>query len=220
MGVLSTLSRTALASALAAAAPGAVMTAQIYPLVGLGPIRVTYNWLYSALNCDPNDNSAFVWVVNKAANGVVTLSPRDKYRGMTLYASVRPDWQYSVQVQAPHSADWIRGVGGDERLSMTDLGLMTVNLRGLNGQYLAVNSTSTTHVDSNGNAHTGYKLQSNASAAGPSTNFFLAVTQNLQAKVGLPLASELNVEEIGVALQTLGVLPQSRLAEKIVAGIR
>lgn len=220
MGVLTTLSRTALSSALAAAAPGAVMTAQLYPVVGLGQIRVTYNWLYSSLNCDPNDNSAFVWVINKASNGVVTLSPQAKYRGMTLYASVRPDWDYFVQVQAPHSADWITGVGGDERLTMTDLGFLTINLRGLNNQYLAVNSNPTGHEDSNGHYHTGYKLQSNASAAGPSTNFFLAVTQNLQAKVALPLASELSTADIRLALEAHGGLEVGALSEKIAVAIR
>jgi hypothetical protein len=215
MGVFTTLSRTAFASALDAAAPGAVMTAQLYPVVGLGQIRVTYNWLYSALNCDPNDSSPFVWVVNKASNGVVTLSPRDKYRGMTLNASVRPDHDYFVQVQAPNSADWIRGVGGDEHLSMTDLGFLTINLRGLNGQYLAVNAGATGWDDSNGNYHSGYKLQSNASAAGPATNFFLAVTQNLQSRVALPLAAELSADDIRLALEAHGAPDVAALTERI-----
>jgi hypothetical protein len=217
MGVFSTLSREALSSALAAAAPGAVLIAELYPIVGVGKLRVTYNWLYSALNCDPNDNSAFTWVINKSSNGVVTLAPVQGYRGMTLFASVRPDWDYFVQVQAPHSADWITRVGGDEHLTVTDLGFMTINLRGVNGQYLAVNSGPTGHADSNGNYHTGYKLQSNASAAGTSTNIFLAVTQNLQATAALPLVSELSQEEIRFALQAQGALEVGALAEKIAA---
>jgi hypothetical protein len=220
MGVLSTLSRSALSSALDAAAPGAVMAAQLYPVVGLGQIRVTYNWLYSALNCDPNDSSPFVWVINKASNGVVTLSPRAQYRGMTLYASVRPDHDNFVEVQAPYSADWITGVGGDERLTMTDLGFLTINLRGLNGQYLAVNAAPTGWDDSNGTYHSGYKLQSNASAPGPSTNFFVAVTQNLQSRVALPLAAELSVDDVRAALEAHGAADVGALAEKIAVGVR
>ena len=217
MGVFSTLSREALTSALAAATPGAVLIAELYPVVGVGKLRVTYNWLYSALNCDPNDNSSFLWVVNKASNGVVTLSPLQEYRGMTLFASVRPDWYDYVQVQAPHSADWITRVGGDEQLTMTDLGFMTINLRGVNGQYLAVNSGPTGHEDSDGNYHTGYKLQSNASAPGTSTNIFLAVTRNLQASAVLPLVAELRLEEIRFALETQGALEAGALAETIAA---
>ena len=217
MGVFTTLSRTALSSALAAAAPGAVLTAQLYPVVGVGKIRVTYNWLYSALNCDPTDDSAFVWVINKTPDGAVTLSPQAQYSGMTLYASVRPDWDSYVQVQAPNSADWITGVGGDEQLTMTDLGLMTINLRGVNGQYLAVNSSISVEYIAYGSLHAGFKLQSNASAPGTSTNIFLAVTQNLQTQVDLPLVSELNADDIRLALQTHGAPEGAALAEKIAA---
>jgi hypothetical protein len=217
MGVFTTLSRTALSSTLAAAAPGAVLTAQIFPVVGHGKLRVTYNWLYSALNCDPNDGSSFVWVINKAENGVVTLSPQSRYRGMTLYASVRPDWDYFAQVQAPNSADWITGVGGDERLTMTDLGFLTINLKGVNGQYLAVNSGPTGHADSNGNYHTGYKVQSNAPTPSTSTDMFLAVVENLQAGAGLPLAKELTAEEIVAAFQARGGSGSMLLAQQILA---
>jgi hypothetical protein len=220
MGVFTTLSRTALSSALAAAAPGAVLTAELYPVVGVGKIRVTYNWLYSALNCDPTDDSAFVWVINKTPDGTVTLSPQETYSGaawMTLYASVRPDWDSYVQVQAPNSADWITGVGGDEQLTMTDLGFMTINLRGVNGQYLAVNSSISLEYIAHGSLHAGFKLQSNASAPGTSTNIFLAVTQNLQDGVALPLVSELHLDDIRIALQAHGASDAVTFAEKIAA---
>jgi len=45
------------AAAIAAADTGPLVTAEIYQLSNVGKVRVTYNWLYSALNCDPGDPS-------------------------------------------------------------------------------------------------------------------------------------------------------------------
>jgi len=201
MGTSAALSPGVLSAAIASASPGAVLEAQLFPVVGtVGRLRITYNWLYSALNCDPNDASTFAWIVNKLANGQVSLSPSDGYAGMTLYASVRPDLSDFVQVQAPYSADWITAVGGDESLTMNDLGFLTINLTGLNGQYVAVNQSATSHDN-----HAGYLVQSNASAAGPWTNLFVAVTQTLQSGLAVPMGSELSQETISAALAAQGV---------------
>jgi hypothetical protein len=196
-----------LTAAFAAAAPGAVLQGQLFPLVGEGQLRVTYNWLYSALNSDPNDNSLFNWVINKMPNGQVSLSPAAGFNGMTLFASVRPDWNYFVQVQAPNSADWITQAAGDEALTMTELGLLTINLRGLNNQYLAVNVSPTSH-----DWHAGYKLQSNA---GQSTNIFVAVSRQFQAVARVPSTSEIGAAALATALQEQGVAQSGELSEKI-----
>jgi len=204
----------AIADALAAAAPGALLEAQLFPLNRLGRLRLTYNWLYSALNCDPNDSSPFAWIVQKSGSNSVTLSPGAQYGGMTLFASVRPDWNYVVQVQAPYSADWITAAGADEQLTMTDLGLRVINLQGLNGQYLSVNPEATSHDD-----HTGYLLQSNASTPSAATDFFLGVTQTLQSAVRVPLASDLRPEDVRAALAAREVSSVDELSESIVKAI-
>jgi len=53
------------AAAIAAADAGPALTAELFPLSGTGKVRVTYNWLYSALNVDPNDSSPFPWVFRR-----------------------------------------------------------------------------------------------------------------------------------------------------------
>lgn len=210
----------ALSNALGTAATGAVLQAQLFPVSGAGQVRVTYNWLYSALNCDPNDTSTFAWVFTKLSGNAVALSPAAQYSGMTLYASVRPDHSYYVEVQAPYSADWITAVGGDETLTMNDLGFLTVNFQGVNGQYVAVNPGPTTHDDANGNSHTGYLLQSNAPAPGQSTNMLVAVTQVLQAGIEVPLAANLSPTDIAIALTEQGVTNATTVAASIHAAIQ
>lgn len=136
------------------------MQAELVSLSSKGKLRVTYNWLYSALNCDPNDNSTFLWNINSLGGNKVSLSPQAGYAGMTLYASVRDDWYWQVEVQAPHSADWIRAVGGDEIIGMQTHDLGILGFTGFNGSYIAVDASTTSHNDSNGNSHTGYLLHS------------------------------------------------------------
>lgn len=201
--------------ALAAASAGQVLEAQLFPLSGVGALRVTYNWLYSALNCDPSDGSTFTWTVIKLQDNIVCLTPKQPYDGKAVFASVRPDWSYYVQVQAPHSADWITAVGGDERLVLDELGFMTITLRGVNAQYLAVNGAPTQHDD-----HTGYKLQSNASAAGSAASFFVAVTRSLQAGLGVPLIGDLQAADVAAACAAGGASDPEALAGVIVAAAR
>jgi hypothetical protein len=140
------------------------MQAELVSLSSKGKLRVTYNWLYSALNCDPNDNSTFLWNINSIGGNNVSLSPQNGYNGMTLYASVRDDWNWQVEVQAPHSADWIRAVGRDEIIGMQTHDLGILGFTGFNGSYIAVDNSTTTHVASNGSWHTGYLLHSTSGA--------------------------------------------------------
>lgn len=205
------------AAAIAAADAGPVLTGEIFPLSGVGKVRVTYNWLYSALNCDPGDQSGFGWVFQKMPGGAVSLSPEAAYAGMTLFASVRPDNYCFVQVQAPFSADWITQAQGNEEMTMTDLGLLTVELQGVNGSYLGANGSQTSYNDSSGNPHSGYLIQSNVGTPDPSSKFFVAVQQNLQAGAQAPLFSSLSPAEVSAELERQGVGDPQTLAEVIFA---
>jgi len=198
--------------ALQAAQPGAVLTCQLIPQNNVGALRVTYNWLYSALNCDPNDTSPFYWVMSKIGSGSnVSLSPQQGYEGWTLYASVRPDLDYTVQVQAPFSADWIKAVAGDETLIPTDLGFLTIAFQGVNGKYLSVDGTETPH-----DGHSGYLVHSSADAPGPSTNFFAAVNQ-LHQNVDIALVNELDFDDVVTALASRGVANPQAMARTILS---
>ncbi len=155
-------------------ATGPFMQANLVPASGQGKVRVTYNWLYSSLNCDPNDTSTFLWTFIKLNDTQVALSPTLPYEGMTLYASVRPDIGFGVQVQAPWSADWITAVGGDETITMNMRDLSLATFQGLNGQYIIVNPTPDQHDD-----HTGYRLFSTGSDPNAAL-FLLQPTTSLQ----------------------------------------
>lgn len=189
---------------LAAATAGPVLEAVMIPLTNQGKLRVTYNWLYSALNCDPNDGSDFVWVLNKLNDTQVSLSPRDPYAGRRLYASIRDDWSWYAQVQAPFSADWITAVGRDEILGITGADLLTISLTGFNGQYLAVNSQLSVH-----DGHSGFRLQSVGTDNYNARTFFLGVTRLIQPAVHVPLRHELTSTVIETALASAGISPGS-----------
>jgi hypothetical protein len=195
---------SAMNAVLGAAQVGPVLEAEIVSLTGLGKLRVTYNWLYSALNCDPGDGSTFVWVLSKLDDTHVSLSPRDGYSGMTLYASVRGDLSYRVEVQAPYSADWITAVGGDERIGLEDVGggLLAIRLRGFNGAYISLDSASTAHDD-----HTGYLLQSNDSGSldPHARTWFLGISAVRQAGLGLRLKDQVTQADLEGALAAGGL---------------
>jgi hypothetical protein len=201
-----------LVRALQAASPGAVLSGQLVPLNNIGPLRVSYNWLYSALNCDPNDQSAFGWVINKVGAGSgISLSPQQPFSGMTLFASVRPDYNYTVQVQAPFSADWITAVGGDEIMTLTQQGFLTISLQGLNGNYVCADTSQTAHDD-----HSGYLFHSSAGSIGPSVSFFVVVNQVFQ-DLGIPLASMLDPADITAALAAQGAVDPTALTRSILS---
>lgn len=182
---------TTMADALNAAAIGDVAEGVLIPLSGQGKLRITYNWLYSALNCDPTDNSDFVWILTKRDQQQVVLSPRDRYVGSTLYASVRDDWDWFVQVQAPHSAYWITGADRDEIMTVEGQDLLTLSLRGWNDQYITVNGARSDH-----DRHWGFRLQSITGDYPKSRVFFLGVTRLCQPGLGLPLRSALTPQTI------------------------
>jgi hypothetical protein len=181
-----------LRSYLLAATAGPLLEAEMIPLYDRGKLRVTYNWLYSALNCAPDDASRFVWVLNKLDETHVALSPKEPYRNMQLYASVRDDWSWYVQVQAAHSADWIRKVGRNETLTLEPLsGLFIVSFKGFNNQYIALDADISRHDD-----HSGYRVRSIGTGDVKARSWFLGVTQVLQKGPTLPLAHEVTQEDI------------------------
>jgi hypothetical protein len=186
---------TSFAAAFRLAAVGDIAAAVLVPLSGQGKLRVTYNWLYSALNCDPMDDSDFVWLLSKVDEHHISLSPRDAYAGKHLYSSVRDDWDWYVQVQAPYSADWITAVGRNETLLVEGDDLLTVSLRGWNAEYLTVDAGIAAHDD-----HSGYRLRSVSDGDHKAETFFLGITELLQPGLHLPLRSELSAQQIGAAL--------------------
>ncbi len=200
-------------SAVAAAATGPLLEAEMIPLNDKGKLRVTYNWLYSALNCDPGDDSRFVWVLSKVDETHISLSPKEQYRGMTLYASVRDDWSWYVQVQAPRSADWIRAVGRNEILTLESLsGLLIVSLKGWNSQYIAVDADISRHDN-----HSGYRLRSIGTGDVKARSWFLGVAQTLQAGLRLPLRHELTQEDIRRELLACGLAAENEDISRIQA---
>jgi hypothetical protein len=197
---------TALHSAVAAAAAGPLLEAEMVPLNNKGSLRIYYEWLYSALNCDPGNSSRFIWVLNKIDENRISLSPKEPYRNMKLYASVRDDWSWYVQVQAPRSADWIRAVGRNEILNLeSQSGLLIISLKGWNGQYVAVDADISTHQDAFGNMHSGYRLRSVGTGDLKARSWFLGVSQILQAGLQLPLHHELTQEDIRRELRAYGL---------------
>jgi hypothetical protein len=124
---------------------GPILEAELFPLSGQGRLRVTYHWMYSALNCDPRDESRFVWTLMRFSNGQVALTPRHAFEGRTLFASVRDDWNWYVQVQAPRSAHWITQPLRNERLEIEGQDLLMISLRGFNGQHIAVDAEPSRH---------------------------------------------------------------------------
>lgn len=188
-----------LSEIMSTAANGPLLEAVLIPLTNQGKLRVTYNWLYSALNCDPNDQSDFVWVLNKLDDTHVSMSPKVPYAGRTLYTSVRDDWSWYLQVQAPFSADWITAVGRNEQLAINGADLLIISLQGWNNQYVAVNSQLSQHDN-----HSGYRLQSIGSSDSNARSFFVGITQ-VQPGLHVPMRSELTEEHVTQALVAAGL---------------
>lgn len=157
---------------------GPFMQAEIVSLTGNGKLRVTCNWLYSSLNCDPNDNSTFLWQFSKVDEKHISLSPVNSCIGKPIYASVRDDIGYQLQVQAPYSADWITAVGRDEIISFTLHDLSIGQFNGFNGAYIALNSTADRHDD-----HTGYRVKSVGSSFNQNAQWFIVVRTTLQPNI-------------------------------------
>lgn len=173
-----TINDGSLKALLHAAAPGPFMHAEILSLTGRGKLRVTCNWLYSSLNCDPNDNSTFEWQFNKIDDQHVSLSPVSSCITRTIYASVRDDIDYYVQVQAPYSADWITAVGRDEIIGFKMHDLLIAQFNGFNGLYLALNDNADSH-----GAHSGYRVRSVGTVFDQKAQWFIGIKNSLQEHI-------------------------------------
>lgn len=173
-----TINNGNLGELLSAANQGPFLQAEIISLTGKGKLRVTCNWLYSSLNCDPNDLSSFVWQFNKIDDQHISLSPVNSCIGKTIYASVRDDINYYLQVQAPYSADWITAVARDEIINLVMHDLSIAQFNGFNGLYLTLND----NADSHGN-HTGYRVRSIGTTFTESAQWFIGVVGSLQPHI-------------------------------------
>jgi hypothetical protein len=167
---------------LEAANPGPFMQAEIVSLTGNGKLRVSCNWLYSSLNCDPSDNSQFIWVFTKIDDQHIALSPQNSCIGQTIYASVRDDIGYLLQVQAPYSADWITAIGRDETIGLTFHDLNIAQFNGFNGAYITLNDYEDNH-----DGHSGYRLISNGNSFTKNAQWFIGVVASLQPHISFSI---------------------------------
>jgi hypothetical protein len=187
---------------------------ELLPLTNQGKLRITYNWLYSALNCDPGDQSRFSWVLNKVDDTRMTLSPAQPYAGKTLYASVRDDWSWYVQAQAAHSAHWITGVGRNEILGFTAGDLLTISFSGFNGQAIAVDSQISSHE-----WHRGYRLRSTGTSDVKARTFFMLVDRALQPDLRLIPRERLAEADVNRAMCSCGLSPTPPEVADLIATI-
>jgi hypothetical protein len=157
---------------LAAVDSGPFMEAEIVSLTGKGKLRVTCDWLYSALNCDPNDLSNFVWVFYKISDTLIALSPKNNQCiSKPVFASVRDDWNWYVQVQAPHSADWIVATARDEYITLKLGDVNVAEFKGFNNNNIAVNDIIDIH-----DWHSGYRVRSIDPNVEEKSKWFVGVT--------------------------------------------
>lgn len=201
---------TSIVEILSTAEVGPVFTFDLVPLSRQGKVRVTYNWLYSALNCDPNDTSSFPWILERTATGSAAFSPREPYEGMKLYASVRPDNSYYVQMQAPGSADWITAAAADEEMTLIERGLLVVEIQGVDKQWVTVAGTPTSH-----DTHSGYQVQGAPSPGGLSGKFLIAVGESLQPSIPMTPFNSLAPDEVSAELAQCGVPEPDSFAREI-----
>lgn len=168
------ISNGSLSELLKAATTGPFMQAEIYSLTGLGNVRVTCNWAYSALNIDPSNGAEFLWQFNKIDDNNISLSPVSSCIAKTIYASVRDDNGYYLQVQAPYSADWITQVGRDEIIALKMHDLNVAELKGFNGAFFTLDNISS-HQN-----HTGYRIRSLGSTFDKNMQWYLKIKRSLQ----------------------------------------
>lgn len=172
---------------------GTSFRAQIISLKG-GNLRVTCNWLYSALNIDPNDASDFLWNISKVDNSHISISPVNSCITKPIYASVRDDYNWYIQVQAPFSADWITAARQDEFFGVSIGDLMITTLKGFNGKLVKRDDSVTTHQN-----HAGYMIRSIGDTDDDSTNWFLSV-KAVSAKGYEWIGGTISLEELEAAL--------------------
>jgi len=206
----------ALAAAFAAADEGSVFETTFTPLSNLGNVAVTYNWLYSALNAAPGYGDNNIWVVNKLSESEVSLSPKYGWSGMTLYASVRDDWYWNVQCQAPHSADWITAVGRNETIGFEPGQLTVASFKGWNGAYLALQSAWICHGSRPGDDHCGRRITSNGGGLDNNTRWHMGIQAVTQSKLDLPVAADLTSEDYEAILRAHGAPADAGAVERLI----
>jgi hypothetical protein len=203
---------TAFDLAFHAAATGPVAEGDLISLRHNARLRVTYNWLYSALNVDPNDGSPFPWILDKFNKTNVSLSPKNSSQGRPLYASVRSNIGDRVQVEAPQfpgqgslinePTEWVTTVARDETFVMVPLGFLLVRFIGENGRLLNVDEGITAQDD-----HAGYLVKSSGSlpANQESYTWFFAVRSVLQPNLQIQPVDHLTQSDIRNAFVSAGL---------------
>ncbi|WP_163398728.1 hypothetical protein [Flavobacterium fluviatile] len=198
---------------LLAANTGPFMQAEIVSLTGKGKLRVTCNWLYSSLNCDSNDNSTFLWQFNKIDDQHISLSPVNSCINKTIYASVRDDINYYLQVQAPYSADWITAVGRDEIIGFKLQGTFIGAFTGFNNKFIALNDNSDSH-----GGHTGFRLRSAGDTFNQNAQWFVAIKNSLQQHIHFS-GVKYDLTTIEKEINTLNMTLDNDVLEKVILQI-
>ena len=196
-----------------AAATGPVAEGDLISLRHNARLRVTYNWLYSALNVDPNDGSPFPWILHKFNKTNVSLSPKNSSQGRPLYASVRPNLGDRVQVEAPRfpgqeslisePTQWVTTVARDETFVMVPLGFLLVRFIGETGLLLNVDEGITAQ-----DGHAGYVVKSSGSIAASNPGcytWFFAVRSVLQPNLQIRPSHHLTQSDIRNAFVSAGL---------------
>lgn len=199
---------------LLAANNGPFMQAEIVSLTGKGKLRVTCNWLYSSLNCDPNDNSTFLWQFNKIDDQHVSLSPVNSCINKTVYASVRDDINYYLQVQAPYSADWITAVGRDEIIGFKLQGTFIAQLTGFNGKLVTLNNSSESH----GN-HSGFRVRSTGDTFSQNAQWFVSIKKSLQPHIEFS-GAQFDFESVTKELENCEITVDQTLLKQVLSQLK
>ncbi|WP_339869331.1 hypothetical protein [uncultured Algoriphagus sp.] len=189
---------------------GPFMQAELYSLTGLGKLRVTCNWLYSALNVDPQDGSPFLWEFSREAENLISISPTSSCIEHKIYASVRDDNQNFLQVQAPFSADWITAIGRDELITMNVQDLNLGTFKGFNNSYIRLDDSVTSHDN-----HNGYRLRSVGAEIDNNSVWYLKIQRGLQSNLELK-EQDYTIERVRTQLQTAGIKINEDILEKLV----
>jgi hypothetical protein len=122
-----------------------LMQAEIYAVTGLGKLRVTDGWFDSALYCNPEDDSPFVWNLFGEPSRA-QLSPIFDYTPIITYASVRTENEWYVQTcRSPYNPEYpvvsfITEAGDSEQFTLHIRDFFVVQIVGFYGGFLRVNN--------------------------------------------------------------------------------
>ncbi|HKF82170.1 MAG TPA: hypothetical protein VKB23_04325 [Solirubrobacterales bacterium] len=179
---------------------GPFLRAELTPDDGKGKLRTTYDWLFSALNSSPGEDSPFLWDFIKQADGTLALSPSEPHEGMKLYTSVRPDYNDCAQLQAPGSEDWITAVGADEKLTTEAIGILGCAFRGLNGRYLALDEAAN-EVE----GHTGYRVRAALPELTEDCTFRISNASVLQEDLGFLMGYKPTADDVQAVIDAYNI---------------